>query len=490
MKDNYLGPYKSFRDYLSALEHFNYIEHVDMIDQDAYEATALVYKIMDNRKVYEAPALFFDQIQSKGKQFKHSLVGNLYGKWDFESIALGIMPVKGSPQQSYKNALEKLDNHISHNDKWEAIEPIEIKASKAPCKEIKILGDDINLHNFPFIQTNPADGGCYINMGNVILKDKDLGRNIGTYRCQIKNSKKISLNPQVNQDGWRFLMNMKERGEKTADVAIVLGTDPITFSLSGSKVAQYGEDELGIAGGIIGEAIEVVKCENNDILVPANVEMVIEGTIPLDKMEEEGPFGEMYGYIGEKKEENFYMDVLAITHREKPIFSNQFTGITRGCLTAPIEAALNRKYKKQFESFMGLHYPLEIPGFCFVNLESSSFDESMSIGTEISKSLKIAKITVLLDSEVDIHNLHEVLHAIGSRWQPFSSSEIIEKANALSGDPSSTERGKGSRIVINAMKNSIQIQTNLEFAKTNRECLEAEFPDVFDQINTKFKDLI
>jgi 4-hydroxy-3-polyprenylbenzoate decarboxylase len=207
-------------------------------------------------------------------------------------------------------------------------------------------------------------------------------------------------------------------------------------------------------------------------------------------MEEEGPFGEMYGYIGEKKEENFYMDVLAITHREKPIFSNQFTGITRGCLTAPIEAALNRKYKKQFESFMGLHYPLEIPGFCFVNLESSSFDESMSIGTEISKSLKIAKITVLLDSEVDIHNLHDVLHAIGSRWQPFSSSEIIEKANALSGDPSSTERGKGSRIVINAMKNSNQIQTNLEFAKTNRECLEAEFPDVFDQINTKFKDLI
>ena len=96
---------------------------------------------------------------------------------------------------------------------------------------------------------------------------------------------------------------MQERGEKRAAVAIVLGTDPITFSMSGSKIAKYGEDELGIAGGIIGEAIKVVKCETNDILVPANVEMVIEGSIPLDRMEEEGPFGEMYGYIGEKKEE-------------------------------------------------------------------------------------------------------------------------------------------------------------------------------------------
>ena len=488
MNQKYLGPYKSFRDYLDALEHFGLIKHIDSINQDEYEATALMYRIIDNTKVYEAPALFFDEIHSKGKLFKHSLVGNIYGRWDFESLALGIMPIEGSPQKNYKHALNKITDHIKENNEWRVIDPIEIQPSEASCKEVKLLGDDIDLLNFPFIQTNPEDGGCYINMGSVILKDPDLGRNIGTYRCQIKNSKKISINPQVNQDGWKFLKRMKERGEKRAAVAIVLGTDPITFSMSGSKVAQYGEDELGIAGGIIGEAINVVKCDTNDILVPANVEMVIEGSIPLDRMEEEGPFGEMYGYIGEKKEENFYMDVSAITHRNNPIFSNQFTGITRGCLTAPIEVALNQKYKKKFNDFIGLHYPLETPGFCFVNIASVSFEKAMAIGSDISKSLKIAKITVLLDSDVDIHNLHDVLHAVGSRWQPYTSSEIIEKAPGLSGDPSSTERGIGSRIVINAMKNGRQ--SDLGFAKTNRECLENAFPEIFDRIDSKFKDLI
>ena len=95
---------------------------------------------------------------------------------------------------------------------------------------------------------------------------------------------------------------------------------------------------------------------------------------------------------------------------------------------------------------------------------------------------------MLLDSDIDIHNLHDVLHAVGSRWQPYTSSEIIKKAPGLSGDPSSTERGIGSRIVINAMKNGRQ--SDLGFAKTNRECLENAFPEIFDRIDSKFKDLI
>ncbi len=139
MNQKYLGPYKSFRDYLDALEHFGLIEHIDSINQDEYEATALMYRIMDNTKVYEAPALFFDEIHSKGKLFKHSLVGNIYGRWDFESLALGIMPIKGSPQKNYKHALNKITDHIKDNNEWRVIDPIEIKPSEASCKEVKLL---------------------------------------------------------------------------------------------------------------------------------------------------------------------------------------------------------------------------------------------------------------------------------------------------------------------------------------------------------------
>ena len=92
--------------------------------------------------------------------------------------------------------------------------------------------------------------------------------------------------------------------------------------------------------------------------MPAHAELIVEGEIPLNEMEEEGPFGEMYGYIGELQKENFVMNVQTITHRNHPIIPNQFTGITRGCLTAPIEANLNRKYREEFDDYIGLHLSL------------------------------------------------------------------------------------------------------------------------------------
>ena len=490
MKDKYLGPYQSLREYLDALEHFGYILHIDDINQDEYEATALMYRIIEKHNVREAPVLFFDKIYSKNNVFKQSSVGNLFGKWDLEALAIGILPDESSSQQNYQLALDKLEQHIDKDGKWPIINPVTIDASKAPCKENILEGEAVNLFNFPFLQTNPADNGCYINTGSVILEDDELGRNVGTYRCQIKNSKRIGINPQVNQDGWKFLQKLKAQGRAAAQVAIVIGTDPITFSMSGSKVAKYGEDELAIAGGLMGKAVEIIECETSAISVPANAELIIEGEIPLDEMEEEGPFGEMYGYIGELQRENFVMNVQTITHRNNPIIPNQFTGITRGCLTAPIEANLNRKYQSEFDDFIGLHYPLEFPGFCFVKIKKTSTNKTFDIGRSISMSLKIAKITVLFDEDVDIHNLNQVLHALGSRWQPQRSSEMIGNANGLSGDPSSMERGMGSRIIIDATRNATESQTDKPFSKMNIACLREEFPDLLETIDEKFKEII
>ena len=490
MKDKYLGPYQSLREYLDALEHFGYILHIDDINQDEYEATALMYRIIEKHNVREAPVLFFDKIYSKNNVFKQSSVGNLFGKWDLEALAIGILPDESSSQQNYQLALDKLEQHIDKDGKWPIINPVTIDASKAPCKENILEGEAVNLFNFPFLQTNPADNGCYINTGSVILEDDELGRNVGTYRCQIKNSKRIGINPQVNQDGWKFLQKLKAQGRAAAQVAIVIGTDPITFSMSGSKVAKYGEDELAIAGGLMGKAVEIIECETSAISVPAHSELIIEGEIPLDEMEEEGPFGEMYGYIGELQRENFVMNVQTITHRNNPIIPNQFTGITRGCLTAPIEANLNRKYQSEFDDFIGLHYPLEFPGFCFVKIKKTSTNKTFDIGRSISMSLKIAKITVLFDEDVDIHNLNQVLHALGSRWQPQRSSEMIDNANGLSGDPSSMERGMGSRIIIDATRNATESQTDKPFSKMNIACLREEFPDLLETIDEKFKEII
>jgi len=489
-KKKYVGPYASLREYLEALENFGRVLHINEVDQDQYEATGFMYRLMEKYSAVEAPVVSFDRIKTQGQWMQGPVLGNLYGRWEFEALAMGIEPTSNDPQKNYKLALQKVESLATEKGAWKTIKPVAIANSEAPSKEIKYLGKDVDLLQFPFIKTNPADGGCYINTGNVILTDEKYGRNVGTYRCQVKDSSKISINPEKNQHGWNFLMEMRARGEKSAPAAIVLGSDPIVFALSSSKVSAMGEDELEIVGGFLGKPLEVVQCETNGILVPAHVEMVIEGVIPLNSMEPEGPFGEMYGYMGARKSKNFFMDVTAITHRENPLFVNQFSGITRGFLTSPIETAANLRFKQKFENFIGLHYPLETPGFCFVNINKNKTGEAIEIGNAISKSLKIAKITVVFDADVDIHNTKEVMHALGSRWQPHDSTEILKKAPGMGGDPSAREHGFGSRIIIDATRQTPQEGGPKKYAKMNRQYLEEGVPRIFERIDKKYGHLL
>ena len=489
-KKKYVGPYASLREYLEALEKFGRVLHINEVDQDQYEATGFMYRLMEKYSAVEAPVVSFDRVKTQGQWMQGPVLGNLYGRWEFEALAMGIEPTSNDPQKNYKLALQKVESLATEKGTWKTIKPVAIANSEAPSKEIKHLGKDVDLLQFPVIQTNPADGGCYINTGNVILTDEKYGRNVGPYRCQVKDSSKISINPEKNQHGWNFLMEMRARGEKSAPAAIVLGSDPIVFALSSSKVSAMGEDELEIVGGFLGKPLEVVQCETNGILVPAHVEMVIEGVIPLNSMEPEGPFGEMYGYMGARKSKNFFMDVTAITHRENPLFVNQFSGITRGFLTSPIETAANLRFKQKFENFIGLHYPLETPGFCFVNINKNKTGEAIEIGNAISKSLKIAKITVVFDADVDIHNTKEVMHALGSRWQPHDSTEILKKAPGMGGDPSAREHGFGSRIIIDATRQTPQEGGPKEYAKMNRQYLEEGVPRIFERIDKKYGHLL
>jgi UbiD family decarboxylase len=477
------------RHYLEALDARGRILRVPEVDQDAYEATAFMYQLLDNVGWGEAPVVIFERVKMNGVWMEHPVIGNQFGRWEYEPLAFGVETDASEQRDQYRATLAHLEKLTSDDGQWKSIEPVEVDNDGAACKEVKLFGDDIDILKFPFLKTNPADGGAYINAGNVVLEDPKLGRNVGTYRCQIKGPKKLGINPEKNQHGWTFLMDMKERGEPFAKAAVILGADPIVFAMGSSKTARLGQDELQVAGGFLGEPVEVVKCETNDLRVPANVEMVIEGEIPFD-FEPEGPFGEMYGYIGERKSENFYMNVTAVTHRKNPIFANNFTGIQRGFLTAPFEVTANRAYREKFPNLRGIHFPLQTPGFCFISIKKESPGEAIKIGREITTTLKIAKIAIVVDHDVDIHKVSDVMHAIGSRWQPNDATEIIEKAGAMGGDPSATTRGSGSRIVVDATRQWPEEGGPAEYAKMNRECLTDAVPDIFEKVDEKFGDLI
>ncbi len=488
-RPNQLGPFQSLREYLDALDARGWIVRIPEVDQDVYEATGLVYRLIETCGWTGAPLLIFERVKMAGRWLPGPLIANPYGRWEYDALVFGMDPAGHSSRDAFCMALDHLASRAGTGAQWPTVEPREIAAGDAPCKQVIHLGSDANLENFAFIQTNPADGGRYINTGNVVLEHPAYGRNVGTYRCQIKGPRKIAVNALPNQHGWTFLMDMKERGEPYAKAAVVLGADPIVFAMSSSKATTLGQDELAVAGGFLGKPVDVVKCATSDILVPAHAELVIEGEIPFD-MEPEGPFGEMYGYIGPEVAENFYMNVTAVTHRRDPMIVNHFSGVTRGFITSPLEATINVGFKQQFPELVAIHLPLAMPGFCIASIDKRSAGDGLRIGRAICKAVMLAKIMLVVDADIDIYNFDEVIRTVGARWQPHPASEIFEQARGSSTDPSLRQRGVSSKIVIDATRQLPEEGGPDEYAMHNRDALVAGQPDVFARVDEKWSTLL
>ena len=479
------GPYDSLRDFMEAIEAHGHVIRIEAIDQDAYELTGFMYKLIDKYGWLGAPSVIVEKVKISGEWVDGPIIINQYGMGAHEAMAVGVPRDEiedGEHILNYKKALSKM---MEVGD-ITPIETTEINKKDAPSKEVILKEDEINILDFPFIQTNPGDNGRFINTGNLVTIDPEMGRNVGTYRMQIKGPRKIGISPEKNQDGWKSLMNSE--GD-VAQAVVVLGTDPIVFAMSSSKTARTGQDELEIAGGFKGKPIEVVKCENSDILVPANVEMIIEGEIPLNDLEPEGPFGEMYGYMGKPHEETFYMNIKTITHRLNPMVVNQFTGITRGYVTSPGEAASIRGFSKFMPELRGFHIPIDHVGFLFLSIEKTRPHQGIELAEKFN-FLPIGKIVIVVDEDVDIHNSKEVFQTVGARWQPYPSAKIIEDTAGFFLDPSAVVRGRSSRILIDATRQLPEENGPSPYPKLNRELLLEHAPEIFDLVEEKWGHLI
>ena len=483
------GPFLSFRDYIAALEARGRVIRIPEMDQDKYETTAFTYKLIDKYGYYSAPTFLVERVKQDGKWIEGPLIGNPYGGWDTEALGFGVEEITDDHRAMYKAAMEKVKALATPGGTWKRIPPVEIERDKAPCKEIVHTGDDVDITQYAFIMSNPADGGRYLNMGSTIIQDPKFGRNVGTYRCQIKGPKKIGVNPEPGQNAWVIIMNSRRAGQKSIKAAIVVGADPITWGMSSSKVAPPGMDELEFAGGFMGRPIEVVKCETSDIVVPAHAEMVIEGEIPMD-MEEEGPFGEMYGYLGLKKEQNVYMNIACITHREKPWVLNSSNGVTRGYLTAPVEATLFLNLKRTIYNLLGVHTPTHATGYVIAGIEKRMPGDGMAAGMQIAGNLNIAKVTIVVDSDIDIYNFDEVMAAVGARWQPGPSSLIVDGTRGMRLDPSAANRELGSKIIIDATRKLPNEGGPEVYPKLNRALLKEMCPETFDLVDDKWASYV
>ena len=486
------APFDTFRDWIAALESNGLLMRFDRVDQDAFHTTGLFFRATDRFGMLEAPAMLFEEVLIDGQWVKGPVIANHQGHWNTDALLWGLEPVPGDHYATYRRAKAHLSAMLERNGgEYPQIAPVEISRAKALCKEVVISGDEIDINRFAFLKTNPADAGRYVNTGSVFMHDPEMGPNFGTYRCQIKGPRKLGMNSTPNHQGYKMFMAAKARGEKTVPVSVVVGQDPVVWLISSSPVVNRRKgvpiDELAVAGGMRGKPIETVKSETNHIMVPAHAEMVIEGEVPLDgPLEREGPFGEMFGYLGPANPANLWMNITTITHRQDPWIMNAYTGMQRGMVSAPMDCILESSLRRRVPNLINISFGQDVFGVLFMSIDKTGPGQGLKSGSTIANMLPFAKVVVVVDKDINVLDRTAVVFAMGSRWQPDPATAIIADARGLPQDPSQLVEGETSKIVIDATRQWPEEGGRDQFPETNRALLQQGAPNVFEEVDALY----
>lgn len=211
--------------------------------------------------------------------------------------------------------------------RWsQPIRPIEVAPKEARCKEVVKLGKEVNIFQFPVPLVHGNDGGRYLTNHAVITKDPDTGWvNWGTYRFEFLGPRKGSGLFTPGQHMASMYYNKYEPRGQDMPYAIAIGGDPLIFYI-GSTAVPYGISEPDIIGALRQEPVEVVRCETNDLLAPANAEIVIEGVVKPHDRVDEGPFAEYTGFTHGRILSPVYT-VNCVTYRRNPIVPLTIAGM-------------------------------------------------------------------------------------------------------------------------------------------------------------------
>ncbi|MBW1823369.1 MAG: UbiD family decarboxylase [Deltaproteobacteria bacterium] len=483
-----MGPYDSLRDYVADLEERGKLIRIKEIDQDRYESTALMFRMLDRMKD-KAPGIFIEKTKVIDRWYETPVVGNLFNGYDTIAQCFGVEPITNDPLEMYNAAVEKIEGCQQPDGKWKQIAPKEVSKEAAPCKEVILKGKDADLQKFPWIKNNACDAGQYISAGCFIMEDPELGKNVGTYRMQVKESYKAGANFTNQSHAYAMMVKAGERNEDKVDAAVAIGIDPISWMMSSTRLADQGEDEFAIAGGFRGKPVELVKCEGSDLLVPAHAEFIIEGEIPME-VEQEGPYGEMFGYLG-RETTTFYLNVKTITHRKNPWVYNLYTGLGSGYFTMPWDVGNLIRMKKLMPNLIKLYSPPETPTIVIASIDKKFPGEGIEAGMLILGYRMIGfskKIVIIVDTDVEPSNITRVLHAVGTRWQPVPASLSVHHSFHMPIDPSLKEPFMSSKIIIDATRQLPSEGGPDSWVPDLRSVMEEKAPDAFDIVDKKWDE--
>ncbi|MGA7325743.1 MAG: UbiD family decarboxylase, partial [Rhodomicrobium sp.] len=296
------------------------------------------------------------------------------------------------------------------------------------------------------------DSGAYITAGLLISRNPRTGiQNVAIHRHQISGPDRLGalLLPRHTL----AYQHMAEEQGQDLPVAIVIGVDPLTL-LSSQAIAPLDQDELEIAGALHGAPLQVVKCLTNEVRVPAEAEIVIEGRILARDRAPEGPFGEFPQYYGERAERHVIVADL-VTHRRKPLFHTIVGGGLEHLLLGaiPREATILNFLQHNFPNVRDVH--LAPGGTCryhlYIKMRKRFEGEVKNVICAAFAAHYDIKHVIAVDEDVDIHKPQDVEWAVATRFQADRDLILIPQSMGSKLDPS-TQDGVGAKMGLDATK--------------------------------------
>jgi UbiD family decarboxylase len=407
------------------------------IQQVSQEATADVLMVKDSLSLqYEATA-YIDEFAKKGR----------HPVFIFENLRGAKFPVVTNilgSRKRYALALRTTEDRIK--TEWllrsrRLISPRIV--DEAPIKDCVYRGAEVDLNNLPVITHFQHDGGPYITSGIVIARDPDTGvRNASFHRCQVKGRDTLGVSLHSRRHLWDYQQRAENKGQNL-EVAVIIGCHPLIQFGTGLWKGPIDSDEYEIAGGFLGEPLEVISCEEVDLHVPAQSEIILEGEILSDAREDEGPFGEFTGYSSHNSTRHV-LKIKAITHRRDAMFQDIVPGFSQehnGMLAIPAEPRMMEVLRKIVPSVEGVSYPFSgtCRFHCYVSMKKIADGQpKTAIFSAFAEDTSL-KLVVVVDDDIDVHREEEVLWAMATRMQADKGIFVVENCMGAMLDPSSQE---------------------------------------------------
>ncbi len=483
--------YKDLRDFLSQLEKQGELKRITIEVDPNLEMTEISDRVLRQG----GPALLFEN----PKGYSTPVLTNLFGTPKRVAMGMGEDNVEALREVGKLLAfLKEPEPPKGLKDAWQSIPkfkkvldmaPKQLK--KAPCQEIVIEKDEVDLTKIPIQTCWPGDVAPLITWGLVVTKGPEKARqNLGIYRQQLIGKNRLIMRWLSHRGGaLDFREWQKAHPGEPFPIAVALGADPATILGAVTPVPDT-LSEYAFAGLLRGSKTEVVKCSNFDIQVPASAEYILEGYIYPDDTAEEGPYGDHTGYYNEV--ETFpVFTVERITHRKDPIYHSTYTGRPPD-EPAILGVALNEVFvpilQKQFPEIVDFYLPPEGCSYrvAIVSMKKQYPGHAKRVMMGVWSFLRqfmYTKFVIVVDDDINTRDWKDVIWAMTTRMDPARDTTLIENTPIDYLDFASPVSGLGSKMGMDA--------TNKWEGETTREWGEPIVMDeaVKEKVDKIWKDL-